>query len=45
MPQTLDKDEYELVTTDVAVVRAPPSDSILGCILQGAWVVTQLSTR
>ena len=37
--------EYELVQGDVSIVRAPPSDSILGCILQGAWVATQLSTR
>ncbi|KAK8853482.1 hypothetical protein IAR55_004189 [Kwoniella newhampshirensis] len=42
---TLNSDEYSLVKGDVAVVRAPPSDSILGCILQGAWVATQLSTR
>lgn len=42
---TLSTDEYSLVKGDVAVVRAPPSDSILGCILQGAWVATQLSTR
>lgn len=39
------KPEYELVKGDVSIVRAPPSDSILGCILQGAWVATQLSTR
>ncbi|ORY25443.1 hypothetical protein BCR39DRAFT_544106 [Naematelia encephala] len=37
--------EYDLVKGDVAIVRAPPSDSILGCILQGSWVATQLSTR
>jgi hypothetical protein len=43
--ETLSSHEYELVKTDVAIVRAPPSDSILGCILQGAWVATQLSTR
>ena len=42
---TLSTKEYELIKGDVAVVRAPPSDSILGCILQGAWVATQLSTR
>ncbi|KAL7423872.1 hypothetical protein Q5752_001457 [Cryptotrichosporon argae] len=42
---TLASREYALVKDDVAVVRAPPSDSILGCILQGAWVATQLSTR
>ncbi|OCF61516.1 trehalose synthase [Kwoniella mangroviensis CBS 10435] len=42
---TLGTKEYALVRDDVAVVRAPPSDSILGCILQGAWVATQLSTR
>ncbi|ORX40487.1 trehalose synthase [Kockovaella imperatae] len=41
----LSKEEYQLVNGDVAVVRAPPSDSLLGCILQGAWVATQLSTR
>ena len=37
--------QYDLVQGDVAIVRAPPSDAILGCILQGAWVATQLSTR
>ncbi|WWC91987.1 uncharacterized protein L201_006941 [Kwoniella dendrophila CBS 6074] len=42
---TLGTSEYSLVKDDVAIVRAPPSDSILGCILQGAWVATQLSTR
>ncbi|WVQ94959.1 hypothetical protein IAU59_002049 [Kwoniella sp. CBS 9459] len=42
---SLNTKEYHLVKDDVAVVRAPPSDSILGCILQGAWVATQLSTR
>ncbi|WWC64868.1 uncharacterized protein I303_107482 [Kwoniella dejecticola CBS 10117] len=42
---TLGTKEYSLVRDDVAIVRAPPSDSILGCILQGAWVATQLSTR
>ncbi|WVR09670.1 hypothetical protein IAU60_006745 [Kwoniella sp. DSM 27419] len=42
---TLNSKEYELVKGDVSIVRAPPSDSILGCILQGAWVATQLSTR
>jgi len=41
----LHSDGYNLVRTDVCIVRAPPSDSILGCILQGAWVATQLSTR
>ncbi|WVN90064.1 uncharacterized protein L203_105299 [Cryptococcus depauperatus CBS 7841] len=41
----LNTSEYELVRYDVAIVRAPPSDSLLGCILQGAWVATQLSTR
>ncbi|KAK4689437.1 hypothetical protein P7C73_g671, partial [Tremellales sp. Uapishka_1] len=42
---TLATKEYELVKNDVSIVRAPPSDSILGCILQGSWVATQLSTR
>ncbi|WVQ75698.1 hypothetical protein IAR50_005328 [Cryptococcus sp. DSM 104548] len=42
---TLNTKEYELVHGDVAVVRAPPSDALLGCILQGAWVAAQLSTR
>ncbi|WVQ83736.1 hypothetical protein IAT38_005880 [Cryptococcus sp. DSM 104549] len=42
---TLNTPEYALVRGDVAIVRAPPSDGILGCILQGAWVATQLSTR
>ncbi len=41
----LNSSEYGLVNGDVSIVRAPPSDSILGCILQGAWVATQLSTR
>jgi hypothetical protein len=41
----LNSDEYKLVQGDVAIVRAPPSDGLLGCILQGAWVATQLSTR
>ena len=41
----LSSNEYELVKGDVSVVRAPPSDNILGCIMQGAWVATQLSTR
>lgn len=43
--QILASEKYRLVKDDVAVVRAPPSDSLLGCILQGAWVATQLSTR
>lgn len=42
---TLNSQGYELIHGDVAVVRAPPSDALLGCILQGAWVATQLSTR
>lgn len=42
---TLNSPGYELIHGDVAIVRAPPSDAILGCILQGAWVATQLSTR
>lgn len=42
---TLASRDYALVKKDVCIVRAPPSDSILGCILQGAWVATQLSTR
>ncbi|OWZ62460.1 hypothetical protein AYX14_05083 [Cryptococcus neoformans] len=42
---TLNSPGYELIHGDVAVVRAPPSDALLGCILQGAWVATQLSTR
>ena len=40
----LAKPEYQMVHHDVAIVRAPPSDAILGCLLQGAWVATQLST-
>lgn len=43
--EILAQDDYKVVREDVAIVRAPPSDSILGCILQGAWVATQLSTR
>ncbi|KAJ9105967.1 hypothetical protein QFC19_003302 [Naganishia cerealis] len=37
--------EYELVAPDVSIVRAPPSDTLLGCLMQGAWCATQLSTR
>ncbi|EIW72195.1 trehalose synthase [Tremella mesenterica] len=41
----LASEEYALVKEDVSIVRAPPSDGILGAIMQGAWVATQLSTR
>lgn len=36
---------YELVRDDVSIVRAPPSDTLLGMLMQGAWCATQLSTR
>lgn len=43
--QILNSDEYELVTKDVSIVRAPPSDTLLGALMQGATVALQLSTR
>ncbi|KAJ9119096.1 hypothetical protein QFC22_003587 [Naganishia vaughanmartiniae] len=36
---------YESIAGDVSIVRAPPSDTLLGCLMQGAWCATQLSTR
>jgi len=50
-------DKFRDIQEDVAIVRAPPvsqehvvtaneqSDGLLGAIMQGAWVGTQLSTR
>jgi len=37
--------EYAIVVDDVSIVRAPPSDTLLGMLMQGAWVACQLSTR
>ncbi len=36
---------YELIRDDVSIVRAPPSDTLLGMLMQGAWVACQLSTK
>lgn len=43
--QIVNSDEYKLVTKDVSIVRAPPSDTLLGGLMQGATVALQLSTR
>jgi hypothetical protein len=34
-----------MVVDDISMVRAPPSDTLLGMLMQGAWVACQLSTR
>jgi hypothetical protein len=34
-----------MIVDDVSMVRAPPSDTLLGMLMQGAWVACQLSTR
>ena len=41
----LASEDYKLVKPDVSIVRAPPSDGLLGAIMQGAWCGLQLSTR
>jgi len=43
--QIVNTKEYELVTKDISIVRAPPSDTLLGALMQGATVALQLSTR